>query len=328
MHPQLVAQTPVLLMESTFKISSLSEETFQFGLCEGDHLLIEFNEKKGKKVERLVLRELEGITIFQDYQFSEISKKKIKISKTAIYEIAIKNRSAAKRTCYLQLSRLPATEAFRNFNSTVYSRIIRDTTYKTKKKPFVRYQGVKPVILAEKNLIYLDNRTKAIFPGANSKVVVTVNLPINTVEWYYQFSSYRNKDKINSVNQTFDLIGNISKVLDRTGLVKLGIQMLTHPPGGDICSVYLLDASNSHAFKNTNSWRYQQLGSRENYNSGIVKIKQLGGGTQYIGIQNPELFHGINVLFEVVAIVADFNTGIEEIQKPIIKSKREFYLKN
>ena len=84
-----------------------------------------------------------------------------------------------------------------------------------------------------------------------------------------------------------------------------GIQLLGNPPGSDYCDILLLDFENSRLFETKYDYAYYKEGSRENFESGIVKIDCCIRGKWYIGFKNNDNSHGVNVAVQAVAIVKE-----------------------
>jgi hypothetical protein len=143
----------------------------------------------------------------------------------------------------------------------------------------------------------------------NSRIVLDVKLPPNTIKWFYSFSASRSKESISSNIERLKLFEEVSMILDKTGTVSNVINLLSKPPGQDYCSTFLLhDFEATRKFKNKiSSYKYSAHGTRENLVSGNVEISQKNrvSGTQYLGFRNSSIAFGINVAVEVIAIVDD-----------------------
>lgn len=144
------------------------------------------------------------------------------------------------------------------------------------------------------NEALLDGKSRTMYP---------IVLPKGTVEWYYEFSASRNKDDIDGYTKLFSLAGQLTKLIDKSGVLSTGVGMLTAPPGGDFCNVYLLDGS-YNAFRSKQNFSFWRAGSRTNFKSGIVDLKGNSLLNPVIGIENPSLTYGIHVAIQVVAIVS------------------------
>lgn len=137
----------------------------------------------------------------------------------------------------------------------------------------------------------------------NSRTVIPVTLPENTVEWYYEFTAYRDKAEIQLAQEKFKLASELTYLIDQTGTLKLATDLLTTPPGGDICNVYLFDSKKKsdlfmQKLKPDPVWE----GSRESLTSAVVPV-QTRNRQVYLGLHNPASMDGIHFAIEVVAVV-------------------------
>lgn len=322
------AQTPLTVAETTLKVAGLSEETLYYGFAEGDQLVFSFREVNGKELKELEIGEVSGSSLFMDFKTKNIAAKTFHIASTGIYTFRLVNESLGGRVCQVKIQRIPATEATQKFNTTVYWRTQYDTTYTTVQERYLVKRELKPVEVHAMSEYYINSGSNATFLGGKSRITFPVTLPPNTQQWYYAFSASREKSDIEKVKGTFSLIGQLTALVDQTQLLNAGTAMLTNPPGGNVCDVYLLDFENSRLFEAKSAYNYFLNGTRENIKSGIVKMSGTGGQTYYIGIKNPDNTYGIQVAIEVVAIVLDEQWGMRELQNPNVTSTKIPYLKN
>lgn len=166
-------------------------------------------------------------------------------------------------------------------------------------------QTEKAITIHLPQSFFLTSQAKYLV-GGKPFVVLDVNLPPNTVKWYYTFSTARDESKINTTKSNLNLLTQLSSIIDYTGTTANAINALTAPPGEDYCNTYLLQSySDAVSFAKNGGGNYIRLGSRANFKSGTVEITNPTNckGVQYIGINNPSGFYGINCAIEVVAIV-------------------------
>ena len=74
---------PVDVAELTLKISALGTEEFFYGFAEGDQIVLNFEELKGKELKEVEIIELPGSSKFMDYKTVKIVDKKISVNKIA-----------------------------------------------------------------------------------------------------------------------------------------------------------------------------------------------------------------------------------------------------
>lgn len=188
---------------------------------------------------------------------------------------------------------------------------------------FEVYSQVKSTSLKTVNIIqprdfYLNSQMRTDLLGGTQTHVVRVQLPPNTIEWYYAFSVSSTENDRASLSLTTQL----ASIIDKTGLASVALSALYTPTGSYACNVYLLANSGSaQTFANGNSdWRhfsnYQLTSTRNGVN--VVKDRQFLSGTWYVGFKNLLETQGINVTVEVVAVVEETEVDGSEWDKEIV----------
>lgn len=163
------------------------------------------------------------------------------------------------------------------------------------------------VSLINEDVFVLNSINNDYFMGGMNRNVYSIKLPDNTIRWFYSIVAYRDKEKIQQVESQMNLVGNLTKLIDKSGTTKLALSLMSKPPSADYCNVYLFPSYNdAQNFKNNNEYNYSSSASRLNCTScGLVEVSnsEYLSGTQYIGIQNPSNAFSINCKLQVVAIV-------------------------
>ncbi len=322
-----IAQTQVDVAESKFKLEGMSEENIYYGFCEGDQIVFSFEEENKKEIKEIEIIEYPTSSKFMDYKIFKIENKTIYVNQTGIYKFRFSNSALGGRICKYKIQRIPGSEATKNFNSSVYWKTLIDTTYYTEQEEYLVNREFVPKTIVPSTDFYINSGLNSTLQGGKSRISFPVNFPENTIEWYYQFSASRDKDEIKKTKQTFNLLGQLSNLIDQTGALSFGIDVLTQPPGADFCDIYLLSFENSRLFEAKEAYSYLTAGSRENLKSGIIKIQGGAGQQYYIGLKNPDNTNGVNVVIEVIAIVLEEEWGIRDVQKFNTKTRKEPYLK-
>lgn len=150
---------------------------------------------------------------------------------------------------------------------------------------------------------YLNSTSNEDFKGGSARTVYSVVLPKGTVAWFYEFTASRSKEQIEENTKLFSLAGQLTKLIDKSGILPAGIGMFTAPPGGDICNVYLLNDSYA-PFRSKQKFSFWNTGTRTNFKSGVVEIRGNELKNPMIGIVNPDFSYGIHVNIQVVALVS------------------------
>lgn len=319
---------PVDVAENTVKVKGFSEEIFYYGFAEGDQLLFNFEEEKDKDLKEVEIIELPSTSRYMDYKTSKITNKTLSIRTTGIYKFRFVNSAMSGRVCKFKIQRIPASEATKNFNSSVQWRTAYDSVERKVQERYLVRKEYKPVSIINPEKYYINSGRNALFQGGTSRLSIPIILPSNTVEWYYIFSSYRNEEDVKRTASSINLFSQLTKLVDPSGGSKIAINMLTAPPGGDNCDIYLLDALNRPLFEGKTDFTHYMEGSRENLTSGIINIKATNLRSCFIGIKNPDAGHGIFVTIEAVAIVLEDEWAIREVSNYDITSRKVAYLDN
>jgi hypothetical protein len=321
------AQQPIDLAESTVKIGGLTNEEVYFGFAKGDKIVFNFEESRGKEIKEVEIMEMPSTSKFMDYKTSKIENKTLTVSQTGIYKFRFYNSAIGGRVCSYKIQRIPANDSTADFNSNVYWQSFYDTSYLKIPERYVEEKYITRTIVPASKY-YINSGSNATFSTGKSRIVIPVTLPSNTVEWYYEFTASRDESQIDQVMSNFKLAEELSTLIDQSGIVGFTINMLTRPPGGDVCDIYLLDNYNAGQFKLKNYYQPIPIGSRENLASGIVKMSQSTTETIFLGIKNPDATHGIHVAVEVIAITHEQQERIRHVEVMNVKEYKEPYLED
>jgi len=136
--------------------------------------------------------------------------------------------------------------------------------------------------------------------------LLQINLPANTVEWYYTVTTKTGRGQFSNS----DLTGQLVKLVDPNHGIKSGSSV--HVPGGTgVCDVYLM--TNPHEAKKYVNRRpaasFLMNDSREHYVSGTVMVKDFLDGSCFLVFRNPCSSRGVHVYIEVTAIVLSSTVG-------------------
>ena len=149
----------------------------------------------------------------------------------------------------------------------------------------------------------LNSKTNISLAGDGSKIVLPINLPKNTVDLFYAFSTQGNSGNSSKLN----LLIQVAATIKAGALGKALVSQLKIPPGSGKINIYLMDSNYKTAFlsdSNREVLYYEGL-SEKNATEGKKNIKQLLNGNYSLGIENPSIFNSLKVNIEVVAIVKE-----------------------
>lgn len=177
-------------------------------------------------------------------------------------------------------------------------------------------QSVKTII--QQRNIYLNGGVRSSV-GGKSRNNIKIDLPPNTVSWYYEFTTQPGEGGTATLNLALQLS---SLMADPSGLTKAFASQINVPPGSASADVYLLDQQNVDLFmqkadQNGGSFTYQREGNALNTRQGVIEIDDINTGTWYLGIKNPSTWDGLNVFIEVVAIVQETVARTEAQQQAL-----------
>lgn len=170
----------------------------------------------------------------------------------------------------------------------------------------VSYKVIK---LVEPQNIFINGGIKSTF-GGSSRSYVAVNLPPNTIEWFYAFTTENLKTNENTISLQEQLINSISKVPNPASIA---VSLLSIPDGVTPIDVFLCNRKGYDDFFEKdffNGWKnsnpaYFPNSSALSRKEGKTKVSGLNNGTFYLCIRNTSKNTGVNVKLEVVAIVKE-----------------------
>lgn len=160
------------------------------------------------------------------------------------------------------------------------------------------------VVVPQRN-VYLNGGARSSV-GGKSRLIIPVQLPKGTVNWYYSFSTSPGESGTENLN----LMAQLSALtLAPSGITKTTLSNIKIPSGSSSIDVYLFDQTNAEAFiqkvdNNGGTLYFSRESSVFNTRQAIVAIQTNIGNQFYIGLKNPSMLDGVNVLIEVVAEVS------------------------
>ena len=322
-HAQI---NPINVVDLNFKIPAASNYELRYGFAKGDIIIINYSEEKSKKLKAFEVVEHPSTKKYSEFNITNITNKEIRIQNKGIYKFRFENNSLGRRICNFRIDRIPVSEENIAFNTNVKIKTIADTTFTISKESVVRSESYKTVELAKAQKFFINSGSNATFLEGKSRVSLPIKLPPNTVKWYYTVSSIRDEAKINEISNSVNLASELTSLIDNTGSLNFAIEKLTQPPGANYCDVYLLNHSNLNPFLNKSAFNYAPIGTRENVVSALVEIPYTSDEIIYLGIKNPDMSHGINVIINVVAITLEQEIEYKEVKIPHVKYKKELYI--
>jgi len=176
--------------------------------------------------------------------------------------------------------------------------------------------------IIESRSIYLNGGLNATF-GGKSRTYIKVDLPPNTVKWFYSFSTKKGKSGTQNMNLAIQLGGMLA---DPSGLTSSTLSAIKVPDGVASADIYLCDRANIDKFLAKDDlykdgFSFDMEGSAQSTKQAVIEIDDTRNGTVYLGLKNPSTTNGLNISIEVVAIT---ETKIL-IEKSDSQQKAELY---
>lgn len=270
--------------------------TFLYAFEKGDKIVINLSMTNAKGTNVIhVSTYPDGNMKYTNDSFQKLEEVIVHVEQRSIYVFSFASNHAFDRDAKLTIARVPASIATKNFTTAVSWK----ETYRVE-------------TIQKPQHFYINSGNNAIFQNGKSRIVLPVNFPENTIKWYFEFSASRDEEEIKSISNVLSLASELSTLIDQTGILSFGIDLLTQPPGSNYCDIYLLDHSNSSLFTSKERFTYYTEGTRENIKSGVVEVGCCINLPTYLGIKNPSNFHGVHVAIEVAAIIKEEGWTINE----------------
>lgn len=228
-----------------------------------------------------------GEEVFHDRALPSMSIQRFDIPTRGIYHFTLSTNHKDSRNALVKVWRKPKSAATQEFNCNVRW----EKVYTTEQ-------------VCEQQAFFVNSITNL---SGNTRTILPVSLPPNTVEWYYRYSASRQQADIDRVSSNVGLLAELSAGLFSGGaslLVKGLGSLLSQPPGADYCDIYLLDDENYSPFISKGTFSQITDGTRVNFKSGNVRVTCCPSGQYYLGVRNNDMTHGIHVFLDVVAITA------------------------
>ena len=327
MAPMACGQTPVVLAESTIKVSGLGEEVFYFGFAEGDRLIFNFNEVEGKELKEIEIIELPSASRFMEYKSTKVENKVLQIQRTGIYKIRFANSNIRGRICRWKLERVAANATTQNFNSSVYWRTVSDTTYTPREERYIASVDTIATVVADQ---MAKVSSQGALNGNSNKSIVDFTLPVGTTTWSYYIGVGSAGKKAydaaqeKAINKAIKFTTTIPGAEALTGLA-IGINLFDKIQGSDNVKYYFIsDWTNVQQFMAGQTFLQYKQGDVV---TDAVRMQNPLGGKVFIGLFNDNLAMPIDVTVKVVAIQIKKVWATRMVNQMSIASRDVAYLK-
>lgn len=318
--------TPIDVADNTLKVAAFGEEVFYYGFAEGDRVIFNFEELKGKELKEIEITELPGHSKFMDYKTKKIENKTLDITKTGIYKFRFANTGLGGRICKFKIQRIPSPESPKNFNCNVYWKTVYDTTYIPVEEQFLLKSDTAIVNVVDQ---VPKISSKNAVNGNSNTTIVDFDLPPGTISWSYYIGV--GKEAYETATQKFistaaSMAIKIPGYGSMAALALHGVNYFSRIHGEDNVKYwYITDWNNVQLFKSGYSFLQYKQGDVVN---DAYQMRKPLYGKVYLGFLNDNTFDPIEVTVKVTAATVKQEWETRNIQKMNITARQEAYLKN
>ncbi len=304
-------QDAVDVTDQTIKIKG--DEELYFGFAQGDKIIFNFREIDNKEFKEIEIVEYPNNSKFSDFKTSKIENKTLTVTKQAAYIFRFKSGGVGGKICKVQIQRIPASEATRDFNTTINWITKQDTTWNSYTKDIVVGYDTAYLQNTKKELVRIDTSVTELFSkteqiGNEDYSSLNVYLPENSYS-PNQLSPYQSKEVIawsywlgtdkqsyESANQSLSKgIGALATLSGYGALANLaitGVSLFSNPTNGSNVKYSFIAMQNGQQFTFDSGDGVAANGRNE-------KLLQ---GTFTIRLYNDNVWNDINVTVKVIAV--------------------------
>lgn len=315
---------PILITESTIILDLEQTKELYFSFAEGDEVVFNMEMIKGKHIKEIEVIEMPTNTLLTEFKTKSIADKRIQIRTKGIYKFRFYSSSLTRRVCKITIHRIPKNDSTKNFNTNWKWETIRDTTYTVyQEDSLVGYQTVKyqetirelkETKLEEIMLFDKSQKVHSFYNENVSRTFLIVNLPSlirtdlleeNLIAWSYWIGVGQVGQ--DTFKENMKLASNISgKFADfyfKSPLAGLAVGKISEffipQTGEDVGYYFINDQQNLQLFMNGQQFYTFDKGKGK---GAYGRNDQKKSGSFYIGLDNDNKFHGIDVDVKVLAV--------------------------
>jgi hypothetical protein len=338
-------QNEVDVTDQTIKIGGLKEEELLFGFAIGDKVIFNFSEKDNNELKEVEIIEYPDNSKFSDFKTAKIENKTFNVTKTGVYIFRFKNSAIKGRVCRIQIQRIPKSEQYINFNTSVTWVDKQDTTFKSYTKDVVvgydttyQQKTKKELVKTETKEELIMDKNQRVHSQTNengNKTSVFFTLPTNEI------STYKTKKVIawaywvgvdeagnKAWEQNSKTLSNVSKGVASIYLTPLGalavgaVTDLMIPSVGEDVSYWFVSQQNQDLFFAGQPFNCFDKGKGVAGYRNFTN-KDLLQGTGYICLLNDNYMQGINANIKVIAIIETNYYEEKQYTEQIVEPKVE-----
>ncbi len=336
-----LSQAKILVAEGKVKVSGLSEENFFYGFAPGDKLIFNLHIEGGKELKEFEIIEYPSASRFKEFKVSSVQNKTITSIHESVFKFRFYNGKLGKRVCSYSIYRIPASEEFVNFNTTVEWILKTDTTWKTYTRNVVVSHDTSYIKQLKKeevsrtiNEVLIIDKIERVHSKTNSngnRTWMHFTLPQNhetekkvtsVVAWAYWVGVGEDANAAWSENSK--TVVNLAKrgaaaFATPLGALAIGVvaELIIPKIGEDVLYI-LTDQENKNLFMGDKNFSFWDRGKGV---AGYKKIldPRMCQGTYYLCFSNDNIMQGIDANVKVSAIIETVSFDYVEKEVPIIK---------
>lgn len=170
----------------------------------------------------------------------------------------------------------------------------------------VQAQNEVLIPIVNHKIFTLDSRGSTFFTGSHT-TVLELDLPVNTVRWYYRFYNVTKKELLTKYSSTTSLEDELEKKINDPAYSTIKLPTIPTEYKNKVSIFILNDSTQVGVFNKQLTFakaEYETQSSIQNMYAGWSEVcdPEFINGKQYLGILNLANLTGTNVVLDVVAI--------------------------
>ncbi|MEM1126746.1 MAG: hypothetical protein AAGI71_08845 [Bacteroidota bacterium] len=289
------------------RVGGFSSKELHYGFAEGDVILFELEERKGRSVSNVEISEYPGTIRFAERGAPRINNVSMQVHQQGVFTFKVSNGKLRRRTCRLRIFRIPAHEDLAHWNTAVVWESVPDTTYDVRQEKYL--------VSSDTSIVEVANQVSRVAgtlspKGNRGRTLVEFDLPENTVAWSYYVGTEAGQATMDAAAD--DFAASASPVLmnltggDPLAMLALhGVSLFNKLSDGENVQYWVLGgAEDAGRFVRHEPFRSFRGGNVVN---DFARLEEPLGGRRYIGLANDNLMVSLNVNVMVKAVVVNAN---------------------
>jgi hypothetical protein len=279
----------------------------------------------GKDIKEIEIVEYPSGFRFFESKPSKIQNRIINIQRTGIYKFRFNNIAVLSRVFKYKIQRIPASQATQNFNTTVYTDMVSDTTYTFELEDYLERVDTIFNSFQDRPL-----RVNPISNGGNNKATFNFLLPTNTIAWSYYISTGKESMQVYQ-DANNNLLTNSKNIISKYPYYNilcaeaLGKQVsISKLQKGESVNYWIMDADNAPLFLAGSQFKSLKNGKGVNDYSRMEPYKE----SLHFGFSNDNTSQAINLVVKITSVHINEIWATKQNKRMIINQKSKMVLKN